>query len=107
MKKQLTAFVAVHLLVAAAVPTIAQTVGVSVNVGPEERTRIREYVFKEKVPAVTLKEVLIGSEVPAEIELRAVPSQWGASYSQYRYVYSGDNVYLVEPSSREVVTIVD
>jgi hypothetical protein len=100
-------FVAVHPAIAAAVPTFAQTVGVSVSVAQEEQTRIREYVFRENVPAVTMKQVRIGTPVPADIELRAVPSQWGATYGKYRYVYSGDKVYLVEPSFREVVTIVD
>jgi len=107
LKKKITTFVAFHLLIAAVVPALAQTVGVSVNVAPEERTVIKEYVVKEKVPTVTMKEVRIGTKVPADVELRAVPSQWGAPYAMYRYVYSGDNVYLVDPSSREVVTIVD
>jgi hypothetical protein len=71
MKKQLVAFVAAHFLVAAAVPTLAQTVGVSVNVAPEERTRIKEYVVKEKVPTVTMKErISVGARVPADVELR-------------------------------------
>jgi hypothetical protein len=108
LKKQITTFVAFHLLIAAVVPALAQTVGVSVNVAPEERTVIKEYVVKEKVPTVTMRErISVGARVPADIELRAVPSQWGAPYAKYRYVYSGDNVYLVDPSSREVVTIVD
>jgi hypothetical protein len=107
MKKQLIAFVTAHVVLAVAVPTFAQTVGVAVDVAPEQRTVIKEYVVKEKVPTVAMKEVRIGTKVPSDVELHAVPSQWGASYSKYRYVYSNDNVYLVEPSTRELVTIVD
>jgi hypothetical protein len=96
-------------------PSFAQGVGVQVGpVGagitfaPEQRTRIKEYVVKERVAPVTTRErIRVGARLPADVELRAVPSDWGPSVSRYRYVYSGDNVYFVEPSSREVVHVLD
>ena len=85
---------------------IAQSV--SVEIGPQERTRIKEYVVKEKVAPVRVKErVTVGAVLPAEVELRTVPSDWGPWGSKYRYVYHEDNVVLVEPSSRRVVQIID
>jgi hypothetical protein len=36
-----------------------------------------------------------------------VPSDWGPWGSRYRYVYSGEQIYLVEPSSRKVVRVID
>lgn len=108
MKKTLVTMFAAGMALAVATPSFAQTVGVGVTVAPEERTRIKEYVVKEKVAPVTIKErVSVGAKLPADIELRTVPSTWGASYSKYRYVYSDSHVYLVEPSSREVVTVID
>jgi hypothetical protein len=41
------------------------------------------------------------------VDLVAVPSDWGPNLTRYRYVYSGDNVVLVEPSSRRVVQVID
>jgi hypothetical protein len=108
MNKAFVALASAALALSIASPTLAQTVGVGVTIAPEERTRIKEYVVKEKVAPVTIKErVSVGAKLPADVELRAVPSTWGPNYTKYRYVYSDNRVYLVEPSSREVVTVVD
>src|SRR5215203_2839064 len=81
---------------------------VSVEIAPEQRTRIKEYVVKEKVRPVTVKErVTVGATLPADVELVTVPETWGPSVSKYRYVYSDNHVVLVEPSSRRVVQIID
>src|SRR5437879_7738931 len=85
---------------------IAQSV--SVELAPEQRTRIKEYVVKEMVAPVTVKErVRVGATLPADVELRTVPSDWGPSVSKYSYVYSEEHVYFVEPSSRKVVYELD
>lgn len=118
MKKALLAGVAAVALLACG-DAFGQGVGVGVNVGttgvgagisfePAQRTRIKEYVVKEKVPSVTFKEkYTVGKRLPADVELRSVPSDWGPSVSKYRYVHSDNHVYFVEPSTREVVTIVE
>jgi hypothetical protein len=80
----------------------------TIEIAPEQRTRIKEYVVKEKVRPVTVKErVSVGATLPADVELVAVPENWGPSVSKYRYVYSDDHVVLVEPSSRRIVQIID
>ena len=85
---------------------VAQSV--AVEIAPEQRTRIKEYVVKEKVrPYATRERIAIGATLPAEVELHAVPSDWGPSVSRYRYVYSDDRVYFVDPSSRRVVYDID
>jgi hypothetical protein len=118
MKRALLAGVAAIALFASA-DAMAQGVGVGVGVGttgvgagitfePAQRTHIKEYVVKERVPAVTVKEkIAVGSRLPADVELRTVPSDWGPSVSKYRYIHSGNSVYFVEPSTREVVTVVE
>lgn len=80
----------------------------SITIAPEQRTTIKEYVVKEKVRPVTVRErISVGATLPAEVELQSVPSAWGPTFTKYRYVYSNDNVYLVEPDSRRVVTVID
>jgi hypothetical protein len=80
----------------------------TIEIAPEQRTRIKEYVVKEKVRPVTVKErVSVGATIPADVELVAVPENWGPSVSRYRYVYSDNHVVLVEPSSRRIVQIID
>ena len=81
-------------------------VGAGINFAPEQRTRIKEYVVKERVP-VYKERVSVGAKLPGTVELRPVPSDWGPSVSKYRYVYSNDRVYFVEPSSREVIHVID
>jgi hypothetical protein len=106
MKRITLALATVGALSAA--PASAQTVGVGVTFEPEQRTRIKEYVVKERVAPITIKErVAVGARLPADIELRTVPADWGPSVSRYRYVYSDNRVYFVEPSSREVVHVLD
>ena len=107
MQKAFVAFAAAAVALSVAAPSVAQTVGTAIGVAPEERARIKEYVVREKVPAVTLKDVSVGVRLPADVELRAAPDTWGPSYSKYSYIYSGSNVYLVEPSTRQIVAVID
>jgi hypothetical protein len=39
--------------------------------------------------------------------LHAVPRDWGPVLGRYRYVYSGDDVVLVEPSTRRVIQVIE
>ena len=80
----------------------------TVVVSPEQRTAIKQYVVKEKIRPVTVREKLaVGVKVPADVELVAVPSAWGPSFSRYRYIYSDDRVMFVDPGTRAVVSVVD
>ena len=69
---------------------------------------IKQYIVQEKVNPVILQErVSVGSVLPADVELRSAPTAWGPAVSPYRYVYSNDNVLLVEPGSRRIIQIID
>jgi hypothetical protein len=103
------------LAVIASSQAFAEGVGVGVGPGgvsagitfaPEQRTRIKEYVVKERVAPVR-ERITVGATVPAAVELHTVPADWGPSVSRYRYVYSNDNIYFVEPDSRRVVHVID
>jgi Protein of unknown function (DUF1236) len=58
-------------------------------------------------PVTTKEKIVVGDRVPADVELEAVPADWGPSLTKYRYVYSGDRVILVDPDSRTDVQEVD
>ena len=102
-----------HVLIGATALTVlfagnvlAQSV--AVEIAPEQRTRIKEYVVKEKVrPHKLQSRVTVGATLPADVELAPVPETWGPSFRPYRYVYTGDDVVLVDPSSRRVVEVID
>jgi hypothetical protein len=105
MKYSLLA-IATALIVTYSAESLAQSV--EVEIAPESRTRIKEYVVRERVPSVRVRErITVGAVLPEEVELRTVPSDWGPWGMRYRYVYSDDNIYLVEPSSRRVVRVID
>jgi len=79
-----------------------------ITVQPEQRTIIREYVVRESVPVIEMeRDLTVGQAVPEDVELLTVPQQWGPGMTNYRYIYSDDRVYLVEPSTRRVIQIID
>ena len=64
--------------------------------------------MKERVAPVRVQErIAVGARVPADVELRPAPSAWGPRLTKYRYIYSDEHIYLVEPSNRTVVQMID
>jgi hypothetical protein len=97
--------------VAAAAVVATSALAQSVIIEPQQRTVIRNYVVKERVRPVELRErVVVGATIPAEIELTPVPETIYAevpSIRPYRYFVWDDRFVLVEPSSRRVIQIVE
>ncbi|MDA9434122.1 DUF1236 domain-containing protein [Bradyrhizobium sp. CCBAU 51627] len=92
--------------------TVVTTTGTghaaTIQIEPQYRTRIKSYVTEHHLRPVTTKEkIIVGAKVPSDVELESVPADWGPSLTQYRYVYSGDRVMLVDPGTRTVVQEVD
>jgi hypothetical protein len=86
----------------------SQALAQTIVIAPEQRTVIKDYVMKEKVrPHKFQSRVAIGATLPADVELVPVPETWGPSFRSYRYVYTGDDVVLVDPSSRRVIEVID
>jgi hypothetical protein len=105
MKSKIMALSAVVLLMGT-VLSFAQSASISIE--PEQRTRIKEYVVKERVPRVVVKErYRVGTQVPADVELRDPPEDWGPSVRRYRYYHTEHGVHLVDPESRRVMYDVD
>ena len=85
-------------------PVMAQ----SVVIAPEQRKVIKEYVVKEHIrPHKLQSRVTVGATLPADVELAPVPETWGPSFHSYRYLYTGDDVVLVDPTSRRVIQVID
>ena len=83
---------------------LAQTV----ELAPDQRTKIKQYVTTQKVAPTTVKEkITVGATLPADVRLQPVPADWGPSVSKYEYIYTDNHVVLVEPSTRKVVTVID
>jgi hypothetical protein len=75
---------------------------------PDQRRMIRAYVVERNVaPVVVQQRLVVGQPLPADVELMAVPSEWGTNVAGYRYVYAGNQIYFVEPSSRVIVQTLD
>jgi len=114
MKKLLLISAAASLLSGSALAqgTVVTTTGTghaaTVQIEPEYRTRIRTYVAEHRIHPIESRErIVVGSPVPREVELEAVPTEWGPSLARYRYVYSGEHVMLVDPDTRMVVQEVE
>jgi hypothetical protein len=114
MKKLLLLSAAVALMStgAFAQTTVTTTTGAghaaAVQIEPEYRTKIKTYITEHKVrPVTTHEKIIVGQPVPRDVELEAVPADWGPSLTKYRYVYSGDRVMLVDPGTRTVVQEID
>ncbi len=115
MKQVMAAAAAAVMLLGVPGSSFAQGVGVQVgpvgagiSFAPDDRTRIKEYVVREKVPRAVVRErVRVGSPVPADVELRTVPSEWGPSVSRYRYYYTDSGVHFVDPANRHVIYDLD
>jgi hypothetical protein len=88
--------------------TTAPGAGASVTIAPEQRTRIKQYVVQHKVqPYAGRERIAVGTTLPADVELSAVPGEWGPELGSYRYVYSDNHIGLVEPSSRRVIEVIE
>jgi hypothetical protein len=104
MKRTLIGVAAAALVATSA---LAQTVVIE----PQQRTVIRNYVVKERVRPVELREsVVVGATIPTEVELTAVPETIYTevpSLRPYRYFVWNNRFVLVEPSSRRVIQILE
>jgi hypothetical protein len=101
MKLHLSSALAGLLLAASASVVSAQTVVIQ----PEQETVIREYVKKQPLASIDLPgiELNIGTKLPDTVELHAID----VPDVKYRYVLVGGRTVLVEPSTREIVHILN
>jgi hypothetical protein len=81
---------------------------VAVEIDPVHRATIEDYIANKNIPPAPAKGgILIGSTLPADIEIRSVPADWGPSVAKFSYAYADNRVYFVWPSTRKVVRILE
>lgn len=108
MKRTMIVGAALALGLAAGSPAFAVGGTTSLHVPPQTSVDVREWVVKNKPKPYRFKEpVIIGGTVPDNVDVVAVPDAWGDDLRSYHYVYADDHVYLVDPSSRKVIYIIE
>lgn len=84
---------------------------VVIDLTPEVRTEFREYVVRERVaPVEVTEEIGVGVALPGHVTLSGLPPfiiERYPDYRDYRYVVVNEHIYIVQPDTREVVTIID
>ena len=94
-------------------PTKGPNASLSVNVTPENRTRIHEVFVKErsapKVDHVAFS-LSVGAAVPRSVRIVAVPQtivEIQPTWRGYEYFMVGDQIVIVDPRTMEIVAILD
>jgi len=88
----------------AAIPALADVVIV-----PEAGARFNDYVIQEDVAPVEIEDLDVGVAVPDAVELAPVPDviiTEEPELADYRYVYVGRRIAIVDPRTRRVVAFV-
>jgi len=88
--------------------TTTETTG-SIAIAPEQRTIIHERLGTAK-PVTVKEKITVGATVPDTVELQTVPDTIVSdipSVKGYSYFVYNDDVVLVDPKTRKVVTIVE
>jgi Protein of unknown function (DUF1236) len=79
-----------------------------VALAPEQRIQMKQYIAEQKIPPARIPQgVIVGAILPDTVELQTAPAAWGPTITKYRYVYYQNHVVLVDPTSREIVQIID
>lgn len=83
----------------------------TLTIEPAHRTIIHQYIVKEHVRPVAVKETIaVGATLPEDVTLEPVPTAWSTEIPEvrdYQYFDWNGKVVFVEPKSRRVVQIVD
>jgi hypothetical protein len=87
--------------------------GTSVNITPEKRTQIHQVFIKERsAPRVDRVDfsLSVGTAVPRSVRFIPVPGtivEIEPSWRGYDYFMVGDQIVIVDPTSMEIVAIID
>jgi hypothetical protein len=107
MKKILAAALLIGFAGAALAQTGSTTTTTTTTIEPAWRTEMKEYVVKERRPAVTPPAgftVSIGTPLPPTVELYPFPA--AAPYAKYHYSVIGNETVVVDPTNRRIVEVI-
>jgi hypothetical protein len=82
--------------------------GVAGLLGADQRPRFHKYVIREHIPSSNFGEAITVGAVlpPAGVTLYTIPREFGVS-PEYRYAVVNQKVVLVDPTTREIVDVID
>jgi len=97
----------------ATAPAKSPNANLSINITPENRTRIHEVFIKERsaprVDRVTFG-LSVGTAVPRSVRIVAVPQsiiEIQPTWRGYEYFMVGNQIVIVDPRSMEIVAVLD
>lgn len=107
MKKFLIGSAVATALLATAGAGVAQTMTTTTTtrtIAPEQRTIVQEYVVQQKQPSVTVEnyEVRTGTVLPPTVQFYSVPK-----VEQYRYSVVNNRQVIVDPTTRQVIEVLN
>lgn len=72
-----------------------------------DRTRVQEYVVRERRPSVRIEEdVAVGSTLPGSVTYYEIPADVGVK-TTYRYTVVNGRTVLVDPQTRRVIQVIE
>jgi len=107
MKRTITASaLALTFLAGSALAQVATTTTTTrtVELSPEQRTVVQQYVVKDTHPSIAVQgfDVRAGAVLPPNVAFYEVPN-----VERYRYTYVNNHRVLVDPSTRAVVEVIE
>jgi len=87
------------------------TGGASMSMDDDTKAEFRTYITTQKIVPVTVEgEVVVGSSLPDTVALQPVPDvivTKAPTWKDYRYAVVGERIVVVEPTTTQVVTVID
>jgi Protein of unknown function (DUF1236). len=93
------------LLIVASISAAFPAKRSSINISDETRTKISADVAKQKPTSQTTKWKR-GRKIEDNAELLDVPADWGKDLTKYKYFYTGERVWFIEPESRRAIDVI-
>ena len=91
--------------------TTGQGAAGSAKLTTEQRTKITSVIKSQKVePARLNVSVSVGTRIPADVRLHALPQEVIVIYPEWRgydYILVGDQIVIINPRTHEIVAIVE
>jgi hypothetical protein len=87
--------------------------GTAVQLSPDQRSRIGAMIGKSSAARVTTKgnfDVSVGAKIPRDVHITVLPEdvvQIVPQYEGYDYVLLGDQILIVDPSTLEIVAVIE
>lgn len=76
-----------------------------INMPNDLRAKISADVVKQK-PTAGKTGWRRGRKIDDGVELKDIPADWGKDITKYKYIYTGNQVWFVDPASRRAIDVI-